>query len=256
MCKCLVITGSAEGIGLEIANVFLDSGYKVLGLDKDTSILEGRNNYFHLRFDLREILQESNPYERKIMKHLEGEVSELILVNNAATQLLGKFGELKHRAWKETFEVNLFVPVALVRLLESKLKDVKGSVVNVSSIHASLTKPEFSAYAASKAAVESLTRSLSLELALDGVRINAVAPAAISTAMLQEGFLNDPEGYARLNDMHPTGKIGSPKDLALFIKRIAELSDVFFNGAIIPYEGGIGSVLSDPSCDFSKKIEV
>jgi len=126
-----------------------------------------------------------------------------------------------------------------------KLKVSKGSVVNITSIHAALTKPGFSTYAMSKAAMDGMTRSLAVELGRD-VRINAIAPAAISTPLLEAGFENRLDEFKQLADMHPTGKIGTPADVASLALYLVSEEAAFINGSILGLDGGIRGRLHDP----------
>src|SRR5206468_12848828 len=97
----------------------------------------------------------------------------------------------------------------------SYLRAAKGSIVNVASVHAVATSPGMAAYAASKGGVVALTRSLSLELASDGVRVNAVLPGAIDTRMLADGLERSPTLTLEiLASRHPLRRIGKPKDIA------------------------------------------
>ena len=99
-------------------------------------------------------------------------------------------------------EVNLLAPFVLTKLLLPQLEQAKGSVINVSSIHAHLTKANFVAYATSKAALSGLTRSMAIDLA-DRVRVNAIEPAAIETQMLLSGFDNDKDQLEKLKKLSP-----------------------------------------------------
>ena len=137
-------------------------------------------------------------------------------------------------------------PFFLVQGLLEELKSSHGHVINVSSIHAKLTKPRFTCYAASKAALEALTRSLAIELSPLGISVNAIAPAAISTEMLKAGFNHAPEKLSELERCHPSKNIGTPEDIAAFIHMSTNHSGKFLTGSVIDYNGGIAGVLHDP----------
>ena len=124
---------------------------------------------------------------------------------------------------------------------------MNGCVINISSIHARLTKSDFSCYAASKAALESLTRSLAIELSGRGVSVNAISPAAISTEMLKEGFAKTPHKLEELESFHPSGSIGTPEQLATFVKSISEQRGGFLTGSVLEFNGAIGGKLHDPN---------
>src|SRR3546814_5507046 len=105
-------------------------------------------------------------------------------------------------------------------------------VLNIRSIHARLTKPGFAAYATSKAALSGLTRAMAVELG-SRVRVNAIEPAAIATPMLRAGFADNENGYRQLNDLHPSGNIGSPDELAQLARLLIASDNNFLNGAEI-----------------------
>ena len=98
--------------------------------------------------------------------------------------------------------INLLAPVAINKSLFDLVRRGNGSIVHIGSIHSQLTKHDFSAYAASKAALASLTRSMAIELGSE-VRVNAIDPAAILTPMLQSGFADDEASFSRLASLHP-----------------------------------------------------
>lgn len=168
-----------------------------------------------------------------------------VLVNNAATQVLGGVETLSRVDWRTTLDTNLLAPFFWTQALLPFLERARGSVVNVSSIHARLTKAGFVAYATSKAALSGLTRAMAVDLGAR-VRVNAIEPAAISTEMLKAGFADQPELYARLEDCHPQGRIGSPDEVAALALSLAQGELRFLHGACIGIDGGIGNRLHDP----------
>jgi NAD(P)-dependent dehydrogenase (short-subunit alcohol dehydrogenase family) len=117
--------------------------------------------------------------------------------------------------------------------------------VNIASIHATVTKPEFALYATSKGALIALTRSLAIELAPD-VRVNAVIPAATDTPMLRDGFGDNVDGLPVLGDYHPLGRIAQPEEVAQVALFLAAPQASFVTGAMVNVDGGIGVCLHDP----------
>ena len=172
--------------------------------------------------------------------------SELkVLVNNAAVQILGDSAELTVASWQRTLEVNVLAPFLLTQALLQHLEHAKGSVINIASVHARLTKPGFVAYATSKAALVGLTRSMAVDLG-KRVRVNAICPAAIATPMLLEGFDGNEAALEQLSSMHPVGRIGTPADVASAAIFLASDQAAFMSGAILGVDGGIGGRLHDP----------
>ena len=182
----------------------------------------------------------------KIKEHLPNHPKKFVLINNAAEQILKSVSELEWEDLDSSLGVNTFAPFFLIKGLLDELKLSHGTVINISSIHAKLTKPRFTCYAASKAALEALTRSLALELSPLGISVNAVAPAAISTQMLLEGFKDTPDKLKTLKSYHPSRLIGTPQEVSLFVKAITDQEGGFLTGAVIDFNGGIAGRLHDP----------
>ena len=147
---------------------------------------------------------------------------------------------------RSSFDINLFAPVEINKICLSNLSQNNGSIVHVGSIHSNLTKPFFSLYATTKAAIKGLTKSMAVEIG-SKVRVNCIEPAAISTKMLEQGFENDLYLKDRLNSYHPTGSIGYPSDVAMSILYLIDAENSFLNGCIINLDGGISSRLHDPN---------
>ena len=167
-------------------------------------------------------------------------------MNNAAHQVVSNFEGLTNADWRTTMDTNVHAPFALTQLFLPELKSGRGSVVNVASIHANLTKPGFVAYASSKGALVSLTKSLAVDLGPCGVRCNAILPAAISTPMLMDSFKADPKAYSRLAELHPVGRIGTPGEVAEFVAFLAGDGAGFITGSALAIDGGMGGRLQDP----------
>lgn len=127
-----------------------------------------------------------------------------------------------------------------------QLEQARGSVINISSIHARLTKAHFVAYATSKAALSGMTRAMAVDLG-GRVRVNAIEPAAIATDMLKAGFAGQPEQFALLEACHPQGRIGTPAEVAALALAIADGELRFLHGACVAMDGGISGRLHDPA---------
>jgi len=248
MSKFAVVTGSSGGIGSAIVDAFLSDKYHVVGIDSRCS---RRNSalYVEIKADLYEFAKNEN-YREKILNQIKNilpeKLEDFVLINNAAVQILNPVSESHWKHWDNTLNVNTVAPFFLAQGFISQLIEVQGHIVNISSIHSKLTKPNFSCYAASKAALDSLTRSLALELSPKGISVNAVSPAAIDTMMLQDGFRKAPDKLKELERYHPSGSIGTPKQLAALVKSITEQKGAFLTGSIIEFTGGISGQLSDP----------
>lgn len=243
---CLV-TGAAGGIGRALVLAFREAGYRVVASDRAEP--PGDLDYDRwVRADLEKFV-EDEAYAAEITAQIrealpEGRLNALI--NNAATQILGGTGNLTRNDWQTTLDVNLMAPFFMTQSLLPELERAYGAVVNISSIHAKLTKAKFVAYATSKAALSGMTRAMAVDLGAR-VRVNAIEAAAIDTAMLRAGFATDPEGLAELGGYHPSGAIGAPRELAKLCLYLVGSDTPFLHGATIGLDGGISGRLFDPS---------
>ena len=140
--------------------------------------------------------------------------------------------------------VNLTGPLLLSQFFLDKLAVSKGSIINIASIHQQLTKKRFISYATSKSALVGLTKALSVDLQ-GKVRVNTISPAAIDTQMLRDGFDNDEGMVQKLNELHPSQRIGKPAEVSKLALLLAEDELGFINGANIQIDGGISNVLKD-----------
>tara|TARA_B100000212_G_C27324387_1_gene511713 strand:+ start:477 stop:1229 length:753 start_codon:yes stop_codon:yes gene_type:complete len=248
MSKVVVISGSSGGLGKALVETYVKEDFFVLGLDKKPSS-KPTETQRELELDLHNLAKDEK-YRKKFFKSVGSiiptKLEKFVLINNAAEQIIGSISELNWQEWEKSFAVNSVAPFFLAQGFINQLIQARGHIVNISSIHTKLTKPKFTCYASSKSALESLTRSLSLELSPKGISVNAISPSAINTKMLRKGFKNKPEKMKILKDFHPSNSIGSPSDLAHFVKLITESKGGFLTGSVIEYSGGIGSQLSDP----------
>ena len=249
MSKFAVITGSSGGIGSALVQLYLQDDYVVVGLDRCSSENSEFKNFTELNPDLREFAK-NDKYRQKILNQIKSllpaKFEKFVLINNAAEQILKTVDNVNWQDWESSLAVNTVAPFFLTQGLLEILISTGGHVINISSIHSKLTKANFSCYAASKSALESVTRSLALELSPKGVSVNAIAPAAISTEMLKDGFANAPHKLKELESYHPSGIIGSPEQLASFTKSITDQKGGFLTGSVLDFSGGIAGVLHDP----------
>ena len=242
--RAVIITGAAGGIGTALCCAFKDAGYRTIAVDKqadqiicDAFVLIDLDHY------CCDPLYRVEADERLLIA--VGKTPLTVLVNNAAVQILGDTSSLSASDWQSSLNVNLLAPFFLAQSLLERLESGQGSIINISSIHASLTKPGFVCYATSKAALVGLTRSMAVDIGAR-VRVNAICPAAVMTPMLKAGFESKPELLADLAALHPVGRIGVPEEIAAATLFLASEKTGFLNGAILGIDGGIASRLYDP----------
>lgn len=243
---CALITGASGGIGQALVTGFKEAGYYVIGTDNTLRTVNDDCDVY-IKADLAAIVQDetlANLFFDEIHEHLL-EKKLTVLINNAATQILGKTETLTRQQWHQTLNVNLLAPFFLIQELLPELEAARGNVISVSSIHATQTKPEFVAYASSKAALNALTRNMAVDLG-GRIRINAICPAAIATPMLLEGFIGHEDEFKQLANMHPVGRIGEAKEVVELALFLASDNARFMTGAEIALDGGIRARLHDP----------
>jgi len=246
MIRHVVITGAAGGIGYTLVTVFRSAGYDVIATDCVTHPDSLPCNSY-IQADLGRFATDrayAGDFLAKIRDLLEGNGLHA-LINNAAVQILGGAESLSRKDWQQTLDINLLVPFFLTQGLLPELEATTGSVINIGSIHARLTKKNFVAYATSKAGLAGLTRALAVDLG-SRVRVNAIEPAAIGTPMLDSGFMDNPLALLALNEYHPIGRIGRPEEVATLALRLVDSDIGFLTGACLSIDGGIGSRLHDP----------
>ena len=241
--KTVLITGSNGAIGQGLCKVFKEKEWKVIGIDLDKDSLGNTSAYQSINLDQ---LCKDNSYQIKSTNLITEECAKGldVLINNAATQILAPLEKLTFQNWEKTININLNSVFILIKALLPMLAKVKGNVVNIASIHATLTKSNFSAYATSKAGLIGLTNSLAVELG-SRVRINVVCPAAIQTPMLDKGFANGAEDAKKLKNFHPTDSIGTVKDVVRAVLFLSDDKNSFVNGTVMNLDGGIAGVLHD-----------
>jgi NAD(P)-dependent dehydrogenase (short-subunit alcohol dehydrogenase family) len=228
-----VVTGAAGGIGHAIVRRFEASGWVVVGLDRKDGDLGDAQVSARLFEDI------GRRYDR-----IDA------LVNSAAVQVIKPLVETSPQEWEEVFKANVRAAYLAVRHSYRFLRAARPSaIVNVGSVHALATSAGMAAYAASKGALASLTRALALELADEGIRVNAVLPGAIDTQMLRSGLgrkvQNVDAGLSELARRTPLNRLGRPEEIAEAIYFLAdETTASFVTGQTIVVDGGATAHLS------------
>jgi NAD(P)-dependent dehydrogenase (short-subunit alcohol dehydrogenase family) len=242
-----LITGCNGGIGSALCTEFRATGYLVIGSDLQSEAAADCD--FYIQSDLVELVSNETARQhfysqllRVVAEHSSGLRA---LINNAALQVVRPLRDLEMQDFLLSQQVNVIAPYMLARLFEPSLRHSAGSIVNIGSIHARLSKPGFCAYSTSKAGLSGLTRALALEFGTD-VTVNTILPAATKTEMLVDGFKLQPEKFAELAAFHPVGRIGEPQEIARLALFLCSEDARFITGADIPIDGGIGGRLHDP----------
>lgn len=239
--KTLILTGASRGIGHATVKRFSSAGWRVITCSRhpfpeDCPWEAGPED--HIQVDLADPANviEAVAVMRERLKDQGGRLNAL--VNNAAISPKGEGGarlgvfETDMDAWRQVFEVNFFAPVSLARGLVEELKLAKGSVVNVTSIAGTRVHPfAGSAYATSKSALAGLTREMAADFGPLDIRVNAIAPGEINTAILSPGT----EKIVAEIPMH---RLGTPEEVAKTIYFLCSDQSSYVNGAEIHINGG------------------
>jgi NAD(P)-dependent dehydrogenase (short-subunit alcohol dehydrogenase family) len=240
--KTVVVTGASRGIGLATALLFVQRGWRVISCARGPAPPEmnsaaGMGSWTqHFCADLADAAS-TEALLKKIIAAL-GDEPLHALVNNAGMspkqpnrERLGALnGDID--AWHDVFELNFFAPLKLGRGLARPLAKAHGAIVNVTSIAGHMIHPfAGSAYSCSKAALSALTREMANEFAAINVRVNAVAPGEIATAMIQ------PE-YEMLIPRIPLNRMGTPEDVARTIYYLCSDESAYVTGSEVWVTGG------------------
>lgn len=247
MSRVAVITGVAGGIGHATAQCFRQEGWTVIGLDRQPdTVLDGVDHYLSVDLADREAV-------RKAIAQIQQNHAEIhTLINNAAYQVCKPAGEMTVAEWDEVMAVNVRAPFFLAQGLHPMLKAAQGSIVNVSSVHAIATSANIAAYATSKGALLAMTRALAIEFAADQIRVNALLPGAVDTAMLRDGLQRGhltgdrtEELLAELGHKTVMGRVGQPSEIAESILFLADNQrSAFITGQHLVVDGGAIARLS------------
>lgn len=194
--KTALVTGSSRGLGLEIARGLARAAATVCLVARDTAALERAADVIAgespggaaaVRCYPLDLTQDAQ-IETTVRRCLEEHRAIDVLVNNAAIQgPIGRFESTYGEAWRHVFQVDLFAPARLIQLLLPGMRERRwGKIVNLSGGGATRSRPYFTAYGAAKCALVRLTETLAEEVKGTGIDVNAVAPGAMNTRMLQE----------------------------------------------------------------------
>lgn len=247
--KDCVVTGAGGGIGRAVALRFAAEGARVAVLDinfdgarETLNACGGRG--FAGALDVRSEASVAAAAAETARQFGGADV----LVNNAGIEILGTIEETAPDVWDEIMAVNLRGPylcsrVFLPQLLERAAKH-GAAIVHNASLMGQVSSPRLAAYCASKAGLISLTRSMALDFATKGLRVNCVCPGIIHTDMLERRFALKPDraaAYARVSQRPPVHYIGNPEDVAAAIAYLAADESRFVTGSALTIDGGVGA---------------
>jgi NAD(P)-dependent dehydrogenase (short-subunit alcohol dehydrogenase family) len=237
--RTLILTGASRGIGHATVKRFSSAGWRVITCSRhpfpeDCPWFAGPED--HIQVDL------ANPEDTaRAIAEMRSRLSHgklHALVNNAGISPKGKLGArmttltTPMEVWQQVFEVNFFAAFRLAVGLREELEAAKGAIVNVTSIAGSRVHPfAGSAYASSKAALAALTREMAADFGPLGVRVNAIAPGEIDTAILSPGT-------DKIVQQIPMRRLGLPEEVAKAIYYLCTEQSSYVTGAELHVNGG------------------
>ena len=241
MRKIALVTGASRGIGRGIALQLAREGWDVC-----VNYIQQREAAEAVAAQIRSIGQNAMAYQADVadgeavnamVRAAEAQLGPVSLaVNNAGISGQGLFQDTSDEMWDRHMAVNLGGARNVIRaVLPHMLSEKSGCIVNISSIWGLRGASCEVAYACSKAAVIGLTRSLALELAPSGIRVNCVAPGCIDTDMVK--VLGD-ETRSMLIEETPLGRLGTPEDIAHAVAFFASDKASFLTGQVLTADGG------------------
>jgi len=255
--KTVIVTGAARGIGLSCARRFFEDGWNVVLVD---------NNEAAGEIAMEELTVGDPDHKRAVFVHAD--ISEPLHVHNLIAETLTSFGsvdclinnagivktggirDLDVTDFDRVLATNLrgafLVAQAVVRQMveeiesrddRSRLSERPYSIINMSSINDRLAIPEIMAYVVSKGGLGGMTRSMAIELAPFGIRVNAVAPGSIRTDMAA-GVLADPDAFDRAMSRTPLGRMGNADEVAGVVAFLASEDASYMTGETLYVDGG------------------
>jgi NAD(P)-dependent dehydrogenase (short-subunit alcohol dehydrogenase family) len=245
--KVAVVTGGAHGIGRATARALATEGARVAIGDVDEvegeasaqDVREAGGDAVFVRTDVRRLDD-----VLALVRAAVGRWGRLdVMFNNVGVAVGGSAGEMSEDDWARVLDVNLSgVWRGMRAAIPEMLRSGGGSIVNTSSVQGHVGFAGWAGYAASKGGVDALTRQAAVEYAPMGIRVNAVVPGTILTAM-NEGILrevDDPEELLRTwKAMHPMGRIGTPEEVAAAVVFLASDESSFVTGESLRVDGGM-----------------
>ena len=233
--KTAIVTGSTRGIGRAIADLLWDCGASVIytGTKRFSEVAAGElKDYWQL--------DASDPSSVEAFQTRTLDLPNLdILVNNAGINRVDSVDGLDDEDWSTVIDVNLTAPMKLMRAATKVMENARsgGWILNVSSLFGVIGRPNRHCYTATKSALSGVTRSAGLELAREGILVNAIAPGFILTDMTKS--MLSPERRKSLEEIVPIGRMGNELEIARFSVFMVSDMNTYLVGQTIAVDGGI-----------------
>lgn len=240
--RVVIITGAGSGIGRAAAFAFAHAGAHVLGVGRRQNALDATAGQHRGIAVLASDISAEGAADTVVQAAIDHWGAVDVLVNNAGATAMMPLAEVTEARISELFRLNVTAPSLLARAALPHLRRAHGTIVNVSSTFGHRPAPGFSHYAATKSALEQLTRSWALELAPDRIRVNAVAPGPTeSEALTAAGLSADLVDQVKRAEAEriPLGRRGEPAEVATWILRLADPAAGWLTGQVLGVDGGL-----------------
>lgn len=243
--KVAVVTGAAMGIGAAVAEIFVERGARVAMLDRAAELAATADRLAARGFEVLALptdVAEGAAVKAAIDRTVTAFGGIDIVSNNAGIQRYGTVETTDEDGWDEVMNVNLKSVYLVCHHAIPHLKARNGTIVNMASVQSFATQKAVAAYTTAKHGLIGLTRSMAVDFARDGVRVNAVAPGSVDTPMLAWAVGLDPAPETLMKTvraMHPLGRIASPREVAEAVAFLASDRASFTTGATLTVDGGL-----------------
>lgn len=246
--KVALVTGAADGIGLAIATLFAQSGARVEMSDMHEDNLSAavkalRRNGYEVRGSRCDVTK-SGDVKKWISDCLSFRNRIDILVNNAAVAISGNITDMPESDWERVINTNLTSAYRTIRaVLPVMLAQGSGSVVNIGSTQSHRSWDDWTAYAAAKGGLHSMTRQLAGQFGSQGVRFNIISPGAINTPMNQRRAQGEGPQFVEISrNMHAIPRMGEPDEVAHAALFLASDAASFITGQDLLVDGGLSTL--------------
>ena len=215
--KTALITGASGGIGKSIKESLINEQIEVISPSRSELDLSSSESI--------------NDFLTNLSKSID------ILVNNAGILKVGKHNELSSSDFQEILQVNVIAPFVLMSKLSDSMKENKfGRIVNISSIWSQVSREGRSIYSASKAVIDSLTRSFALELSSYNILVNSIAPGYVNTELIKKNNSQTELDYIKKNI--PLGRFAETSEIANLVTFLCSEKNSYITGQVITIDGG------------------
>ncbi len=238
--KVAIVTGAAQGIGRRIAEELAMRGVKVALSDINEDVVRVATDIGKEEETMYVVVDVSDKdhVEKMVSNVIERWGRVDILVNNAGIYPYKALKEMTEADWDKVIDINLKGMFNCVSGVLQNMREHGGSIINISSIAGTTVGyNQLAHYSASKAGMSGFTRSAAVELAEDGIRVNAIAPGAIETPTVKE-IMDEETRQATIASI-PLKRLGKPEDIANLVAFLASEESSYITGQLIIIDGGM-----------------